>query len=142
MLVKEILSSLISSFEIDPSAVDFDVAVATYIDPKFKRISFKTVDAYHWDEDHEFFLIPTGLSQDYFDIAPNISSAKDLLDSLHNLEMEEVLEYRSYVRDKVARLDDGSVVSLNLPLWGAGIQSKGRIVYFYYGEEPDNRADQ
>jgi hypothetical protein len=136
VFVRDIISDLRSAFEIDPVATEFDVAVAKYVDDQFSRIWFKTVDAFHWDDDEEFFLIPTGLSEKYYGVAPNITSAGALLKKLEHLSDKYVLSYALYVRDRIGRLSDESVVSVNEPLWATGVQSEGRIVYFYYGSRP------
>lgn len=130
MLVSDLIADLHAALKQVPAAKSFPAAVATYLDQARDRIEIMRIGAFHWD-DAEFFLVPEGLGE-LLDLGERHPTAADLLQSLE--AQPAVHGFETYVRAKIKPLEDGGTVSLNLPLWGTGVQEQAALVYFYYGE--------
>ena len=59
MIVRHIIEDIESVFESLPESQEFDVAFACYADDSSGNIEFRTIEAFHWDDDEEFFLVPS-----------------------------------------------------------------------------------
>lgn len=131
MLVSDLIADLHAVLDRVPAAASYCVAVARYLDPTQGRIETMHIGAFHWDDDAEFFLVPDGLGE-ILDLLERNLTAADLLQSL--TAEPGTHGFDTYVRAKITQLDDGGTASLNLPLWGTGVQEQAELVYFYYGE--------
>jgi hypothetical protein len=136
MIVQHIIEDLKSVLTSTPEASSFEVAFASYIDDDFEQIEFKSIEAFNWDEDEEFFLVPTGIAK-YYDLEENIYSAETFLNQLKNIENTSVLNFVTFARARTKIAKDGSVASLNSPLWGTGIHEADKLIYFYHGKQPE-----
>ncbi len=136
MIVQHIIEDLESVLTSTPEASSFEVAFANYIDDDFEQIEFKSIEAFNWDEDEEFFLVPTGIAK-YYDLEENIYSAETFLNQLKNIENTSVLNFVTFARARTKIAKDGSVASLNSPLWGTGINEAEKLIYFYHGKQPE-----
>lgn len=76
-----------------------------------REISLFEID----DDDAELSLLPRSLATDKVDVAPIFSLA--CLESLHDAE-PDLREFHVVAVDRRGLLDDGSVVSLSLPILG------------------------
>jgi len=133
MLVQHIVEDLKSIFKEHPQAEEYGIAFASYLEDGSGQIQLQEVEAFEWDDDDEFFLIPTGSSKHYGLKRKNFTG-KEFLEDLACLD-EGVMEFVAYARAKIKVAKDGSVASLNSPLWGTGYHQQARLVYFYHGNK-------
>jgi len=135
MIVKEIIEDIEGVLRENPLASEFDIAFASYVEDESGSIKVDNVEAYHWDEDEEFFLVPSGAAHLYK--LPVVElKAGAFLKELCNIENKEILSYEAFAREQIKTLKDGSVASLNSPLWGTGVHNEARLIYFYHGKQP------
>ncbi|KXI30859.1 hypothetical protein [Paraglaciecola hydrolytica] len=137
MIVRHIIEDLESVFESLPESKEFDLAFASYLEDDSGKIEFRTIEAFHWDDDEEFFLVPSGCAK-YYSLDPVQFKAADFLTALKNKINTEIEEYCAYARARIKIAKDGSTVSLNSPLWGTGYHENERLLYFYHGKQPNN----
>lgn len=137
MIVRHIIEDLESVFESLPISKEFDVAFACYSDDDSGNIEFRTFEAFHWDEDEEFFLVPSGCGKHY-SLDTTKFTAESFLTALKSAVNDEVSEYCAYARARIKIAKDGSVASLNSPLWGTGYHEQERLLYFYHGKQPES----
>ena len=137
MMVRHIVEDVESVFESLPESQEFDLAFACYAEDGSGNIEFRTIEAFHWDDDEEFFLVPSGCAQHY-SLDPIQYKAKQFLDELKNKIHDEIEEYCAYARARIKIAKDGSVVSLNSPLWGTGYHEQEQLLYFYHGKQPSD----
>jgi len=117
-------------------ASDFSMALVKYADDEFKDIRVDDIGAFDWDDDDEFFLVPVGSAQ-YYNLSDEGFSAADFLSVLKEQSSAAVRGFEVYARSAAKILADGSVASVNSPIWGTGIHQDARLVYFYHGRQPD-----
>ena len=65
MKVQHIINDLESAFRKQPETKDYDVAFACYSDDGSGSIEIDYVEAFNWDDDDEFFLIPENCAKHY-----------------------------------------------------------------------------
>ena len=65
MKVQHIIDDLESVFRKRPETKDYDVAFACYSDDGSGSIEIDYVEAFNWDDDDEFFLIPENCAKHY-----------------------------------------------------------------------------
>ncbi|MBA6365044.1 hypothetical protein H4J42_14975, partial [Colwellia sp. BRX8-8] len=65
MKVQHIIDDLESVFSKQPETKDYDVAFACYSEDGSGSIEIDYVEAFDWDEDEEFFLIPENCAKHY-----------------------------------------------------------------------------
>ena len=130
MKVSELLEDLQTALEQFPDAHDWRIGVASYVDQPGGEISVMYVASVHSDSDEEFFLVPEGYGELY-----NLAEAPLTADELLAKLKAETgwAGFIAYTRSKVNEQADGSVVSMNMPLWGCGVQPNAHLVYFYFG---------
>ena len=130
MIVSELVEDLTAAFEQFPESRGWRIGVASYADEPRGDISVMHVASIHCDPDDEFFLVPEGYGE-LFGLAESQLSAAELCAALQ--DKPEWADFIAYTRSEVAELEDGSVVSKNMPLWGCGVQGSAQLVYFYFG---------
>ncbi|MBY6016773.1 hypothetical protein KUW04_03060 [Halomonas denitrificans] len=135
MIVRHIVEDVESVFNTLPEAKGFEVAFACYADDDSGNIEFRTFEAFHWDDDEEFFLVPSGCAKHY-SLKPEKFTAESFLSALKNAVSDEINNYCAYARARIKVAADGSVASLNSPLWGTGYHEQERLLYFYHGKQP------
>ena len=130
MKVSELSEDLQTALEQFPDAHDWRICVASYVDRPGGEISVMYIASVHSDSDEEFFLVPEGYGE-FFDLAEAPLTADELLARLK----AEIgwAGFVAYTRSKVTEQANGSVVSMNMPLWGCGVQPNAELVYFYFG---------
>ncbi len=137
MIVRNIVEDVESVFESLPESKEFDVAFACYPEDGSGNIELRTIEAIHWDDDEEFFLVPSGCAK-HFSLQPTQYKAGQFLDVLKNKINDEIADYCAYARARVKIAKDGSVVSLNSPLWGTGYHEQEQLLYFYHGKQSND----
>jgi hypothetical protein len=137
MIVRHIIEDIESVFESLPESKDYDVAFASYLDDGSGKIEFRTVEAFHWDDDEEFFLVPSGCAKHY-SLESEQFKAENFLKAVKVAVSDEIAGYCAYARARIKITEDGSVASLNSPLWGTGFHEQERLLYFYHGKQPEN----
>jgi hypothetical protein len=135
MIVSHIIEDVENVLEDNPHATEFDVAFASYQEDGSGSIIVKQVEAYYW-EDEEFFLIPIGAAHLYELVAVELKAGQ-FLKELKSIEDEVILSFGTFARSQIKTLEDGSIASLNSPLWGIGIHHDAKLIYFYHGKQPD-----
>ena len=134
MKVQHIIDDLKSIFERLPEARTYGVAFASYLEDGSGQISLRGVEAFHWDDDDEFFLVPDGAAKHY-ELQSKNYTGESFLKELMDVE-ERVSDFVTYARARIKIAKDGSVASLNSPLWGTGYHEQAKLVYFYHGDQP------
>ena len=134
MLVSELIDDLTAALDQFPLASQWRVGVATYTAEPGGDITVMYVASYSVEPDDEIILVPEGMGS-YFKLEEHPLTAAELLASLR--ERPEIAAFLTYAKSDTVELPDGTIVSKNEPLWGAGVQEQGQLVYFYYG----NRAE-
>ncbi|UTP72341.1 hypothetical protein NLG07_10140 [Alteromonas sp. LMIT006] len=137
MNVRQIIEDVESVFKSLPKAKEYDVAFACYAQDGSGNIELRAIEAFHWDDDGEFFLVPNGCAT-HFSLKPVQYSAQQFLDALKSKINSEIEDYCAYARAKIKIAKDGSIASLNSPLWGTGYHEKEQLLYFYHGEQPSD----
>lgn len=134
MIVQHIIDDLKSIFEKLPEAQTYGVAFANYLEDGSGQIHLRDVEACHWDDDDEFFLIPEGAAKHY-ELQNKNYTGQSFLKELMDVE-ENISDFVAYARARIKIAKDGSVASLNSPLWGIGYHEQAKLVYFYHGSQP------
>ena len=70
MLVSHIIEDIELALSETPVANNFQIAFAAYHEDSSGNININHVEAFLWDEDDEFFLIPGGAAK-YYDLTPS-----------------------------------------------------------------------
>ena len=134
MIVEHIIEDMESVFKSNPDAQAYEVAFASYSDDSFSNIDFKIVEAFDWDDDEEFFLVPSGAAK-HFKLNPRNYTAQTFLSDLKLVDAN-IADFPAYARARIKVAKDGSIASLNSPLWGTGYHDDEKILYFYHGKQP------
>jgi hypothetical protein len=130
MLVTHVIEDLNMVLISEPVCATYEIALARYKNEVGGDITVQSVGSFNWDEE-EFFLNPEGSASAY-SLKERKLLTQELLTELESLP--DIHSRIAYAREKVKFLVDGSVASLNLPLWGTGVHHGARLVYFYFGE--------
>lgn len=136
MIVGDVIEDVEGVLKEHPEAVNYDIAIAAYEEDGTGLIKVRNVEAYHWDDDEEFFLIPAGAAHHYNLEAIDLK-ASELLKDLKGVDNKEIHSFVVFARAQIKVLGDGSVASLNSPLWGTGVHHEAKLIYFYHGMEPN-----
>ncbi|MGX9417879.1 hypothetical protein ACXJY6_02025 [Vibrio sp. RC27] len=134
MKVQHIIDDLQSVFSKQPETKNYDVAFACYSEDGSGCIEIDYVEAFDWDEDEEFFLIPENCAK-YYDREAVKYKAAHFVEELKKIKIENFSEFETYVRKRIKVAKDGSVISINSPMWGTGVHDTEKFVYFYHGKE-------
>jgi hypothetical protein len=129
------VGDLEKSFEMDSDFKNYEIAFAEYTEDKDGTIYIQDVEAIDWDEDDEFFLIPKGMAK-HFELEATKYTAQSLYERL--LTLPELFEYELFARSKNKIAKDGTVCSINSPLWATNFLKKDRILYFQHGDSIDD----
>lgn len=133
MRVKHIIDDLESVFEKQPEAKNYGVAFARYSDDGDGTIIIDYVEAFDWDEDEEFFLLPEGCAK-YYDLEAINYKAQNFVNEIKKVDVNNFLEFQTYAIEKMKLAKDGSIATLNSPTWGTGILDSEKVVYFFHGK--------
>lgn len=134
MIIRDMIEDLEDALKENESVKGYDIAVASYDKEDPGEINVTYIGAFHTDENKQFYLVPAG-AEPYYNLEPQAMTAGGLLKSLKALGKEE-LGYKVFVWDQVGRMQDGSIASINKPLWATGIHDGARLVYFHFGDQP------
>ncbi len=136
MLVSHIIDDLEFELNKNSDVASYKVAFANYCDDGSRNIELTLIEAFDWDEDEEFFLIPKDIAKHY-DLEANDYTVQGFLDAL-KAEKEDIAKFDAYARAKTKIAGDGTVASINSPLWGTGIHNEEELIYFYHGDQPQS----
>jgi len=124
------LTKVIGNYE---TAYQYALAVARYKSDDSCNIVTRQIEAFE-DDDNEVYLVPKGAAEAY-GLDATFMTAGKFLAALRR-KYSESATYEVFVRESTKILPDGSVVSVNSPIWATGIHEQGELVYFYYGHDP------
>lgn len=136
MNVSHIIEDLESIISVTPETESYGLAFASYLEDGSGNIELKDVEAFEWHDDEEFFLVPAGTAQ-YFNLEPRHLTATGFLAELKGIQVA-IGGYTAYAKSRVKVAKDGSVASLNSPLWGTGYHMTEKLVYFYHGKRKNS----
>lgn len=135
MKVRHIIEDLEKSFEMNDEFKEFSVGFAEYTEEKDGNIYLKDVEAIDWDEDEEFFLIPSDIAKHY-ELTAKDYTALQLYVELEALP--DIHEYDVFARSSTKVAKDGSVASINSPTWATNYLTNDKVIYFQHGDALDS----
>ena len=130
MLVSDLVEDLKAALDQFPAAADWRVGIATYTDSPGSDISVMLVGSSSIEPDDELILVPEGLGSS-FKLEESPFTAAGLLSFLQ--AKPELASFPAFAKSEAVEHSDGTIVSINYPLWGTGVQETAQLVYFYYG---------
>jgi len=134
MRIREMIEDLEDVLKECEAVKGYEIAVASFDKEEPGEINVIYIGACHTDDRQQFYFVPSG-AEPFYNLEPQPMSAGWLLASLKALG-DEVLTYKVFVWDQVGQMPDGSIASINKPLWATGIHDEAQLVYFYYGDMP------
>ncbi len=132
MKVHHIITDLEKAFEMQSCFKDYSVSVAELTNIEKGTISIINIQAFCWDEEKRFYLIP----EEVVDFYPNsvcIDTACSFYEKL--LKLPKLFEFEFYAKASNKFTSEGGLISVNSPVWGTRFHEGEKTIYFQYGED-------
>ncbi len=132
MKVHHIITDLEKAFEMQSCFKDYSVSVAELTNMNEGTLSITNVQAFGWDDDEEFYLMPTKAAK-FYSNAVFINTAWSFYEKL--IKLPELREFEFYAKASYKLTSEGGMISVNSPVYGTRYHDGEKTIYFQYGEE-------